>query len=277
MSAVARVVLLHNADKCDARSTARTLANSLRERAEVVGTGELGDAARFAREGIDRILVLGGDGSILSVARALGDKQVPIVGINFGKLGFLAEFSVADLTDQLDAVLNDGSVVSQRMMIGAEIARSDGSTEHMLAINDLVVHAGPPYRMIALSIAVDDHHLTNFSGDGLVLATPSGSTAHNMSVGGPIVQSEVRALIVTPISPHSLTHRPLVVNGESRIEVVAQQTNAGTTIVIDGQETRPFQQGDCLTLRAAPDTFQLVRNPAQPLWYTLTKKIRWGQ
>ena len=120
--------------------------------------------------------------------------------------------------------------------------------------------------MIELSITVDGDPLTQFSGDGLILATPCGSTAHNLSAGGPIVQTEVPALIITPISPHSLTHRPLVVSGGARIEVLAKRVNQGTSVVVDGQEALPLRAGDLLVVQRFAQDFQLVHNPAQPRW-----------
>ncbi len=277
MSARCRVVILRHPDKPDAIDTMASLVDTVRQRAEVIGTGVLADTPQFVTAGADRIIVLGGDGSILAVARDLDARQVPIIGVNFGKLGFLAEFTLEDVVRHLDAVLTDSAIVSSRMMLEATITRTAGGQVRSLAINDCVVHAGPPYRMIELSITVNGDHLTNFSGDGLVVATPSGSTAHNMSVGGPIVQSEVEALILTPISPHSLTHRPLVVSGDAIIDVHARQANAGTTVVMDGQVPLPLQPSDRLTLRRFSQGFRLVHNPAQPRWYTLTKKIKWGQ
>ena len=253
------------------------MAKTIGQAAELVGTGILGEAPFLAAHRPDRVIVLGGDGSILAVARELGPCQVPIAGVNLGKLGFLAEFSAADVGRHLDAILHNPGIVSTRMMLHAVITRPEGQTVQSLAVNDCVVHAGPPYRMIDLSITVDGKHLTDFSGDGLVLATPSGSTAHNMSVGGPIVQSEVRALILTPIAPHSLTHRPLVVAGQSNIEVVARRANNGSMVVVDGQVPLSFNAGDRLLVSQAGCEFQLVHNPDQPPWYTLTKKLKWGQ
>ena len=162
-------------------------------------------------------------------------------------------------------------------MIEATIRQNGGQTTHSVAANDCVFHAGAPHRMIELSAAVDGVELTRFSGDGLVLATPSGSTAHNMSVGGPIVQPETCAIVLSPISPHSLTHRPLVVAGDSVIEVKAVRVNPGTTLVIDGQVPMPVGAGDRVTVRRWPHDFQLVQNPAQPKWHTLTTKLKWGQ
>jgi len=157
------------------------------------------------------------------------------------------------------------------------LSRTEEADITSLAVNDCVVHAGPPYRMIKLSIDVDRSPLTQFSGDGLVLATPSGSTAHNMSVGGPLVQPEVRALVLTPISPHSFTHRPFVFAGSETIEVLIRQANEGTTAVIDGQATLSLKTGDKLTICRAAAEFQLVRNPTQPKWHTLIEKLKWGK
>ncbi len=277
MANQSRVLILRNPNKPQAADMAADIAQTVSLAAEVVGTGILGEAPFLAAHHPDRIIALGGDGSILAVARDLGDRQVPIAGVNLGKLGFLAEFSAADVGRHLDAILHNPGIVSTRMMLQVLITRPDGQTVQSLAVNDCVIHAGPPYRMIDLSIAVDGQHLTDFSGDGLVVATPSGSTAHNMSAGGPIVQSEIHALILTPIAPHSLSHRPLVVAGHSVIEVIARQANNGSMVVVDGQVPLPFNAGDRLSVRRSGSEFQLVHNPDQPRWYTLTKKIKWGQ
>jgi len=273
-----RVAIIRNPDKAGAEATMASAVRTMSRRAKVVATGVLAEAENLLAQATpDRVIVLGGDGSILAVAQALGDKQVPIVGVNFGKLGYLAEFSVEDMDLHLEAILNDPTVVSRRMMLESLITRDKGETISGTAVNDCVVHAGPPYRMIELVISIDGHPLTRVSGDGLVLATPSGSTAHNMAVGGPIIQSDVQAIALSPISPHSLTHQPLVVSGDSQIDVLVGQANAGTTVVIDGQISRPLSTGDRLTARRAKRDFLLVHNPSQPRWYTLTKKIKWGQ
>jgi NAD+ kinase len=272
-----RVVILRNPAKPDAEAKLAFLAEALSRHAEVAATGTAGDAPELMVHRPERIIVLGGDGTILCVARELGERQAPIIGVNFGKLGFLAEFSIEDVVQHVRAVFTDARLVSRRIMVQARVESSGGASAELIAVNDIVLHAGPPYRIIQLAITVDGDHLTEFSGDGLILATPCGSTAHNMSAGGPIVQSEVPAIIITPISPHSLTHRPLVVAGDSRIRVVAQQVNEGTSVVADGQEALPLRTGDVLEVQRCPHDFLLVHNPAQPRWYTLTKKLRWGQ
>ena len=271
------VVVLYNPSKPDAKATAASLVGALQNKATIAASGPIADVLNCVSGNPTRILVLGGDGSLLSIARATAHLGIPIVGVNFGKLGFLAEFSLEDVARYLDAILTDPAIVSSRMMIEVTIGRRDGSSVRALAVNDCVVHAGPPFRMIELSITIDGHSLTIFNGDGLVLATPCGSTAHNMSVGGPIVHSGVQALIMTPIAPHSLTHRPLVMSGDSTIEVLARQANSGTTVVIDGQMMLPLAAGDQLTVRRADAAFQLVCHPTQHRWHTLTRKLKWGQ
>jgi NAD+ kinase len=272
-----RVIIIRNPAKPDAEARLATLVDGLRPHAAVVGSGIVADTRTLMKESPDRIVVLGGDGTILATVRELGERQVPIIGVNFGKLGFLAEFSLEEVASFSEAILADPKLVSRRMMIEARIQSGERCVATILAVNDVVLHGGPPYRMIDLSITVDDDHLTQFSGDGLILATPCGSTAHNMSVGGPIVQSEIAAIVITPISPHSLTHRPMVVAGNVRIQVRAQQVNEGTAVVADGQQTLPLRAGDALDVARYPHDFQLIHNPAQPRWYTLTKKLRWGQ
>jgi NAD+ kinase len=272
-----RVVVIYNPDKPQVEATMVTLVAELRRHVEIVATGVIADTARMAEGLPDRIIVLGGDGSILAVVRALENRQVPIIGVNFGKLGFLAEFSVEELERNLEAAVSDDSIVSRRMMIAAEVVTSGGRTARSVAVNDCVVQAGPPYRMVQLSVSVNGDHLTNISGDGLVLATPNGSTAHNMSVGGPIIQPETQAIVLSPISAHSLTHRPLVFAGDSVIEVVACSVNAGTTLVIDGQLPLPVCEGDRIIVRRWSHAFHLVHNPAHPKWHTLTTKLKWGR
>jgi NAD+ kinase len=272
-----RVVIVRNPTKPEAEATLGSLVQGLEARAELVGNGVVADTPELVAHNPARVIVLGGDGTILAVARAMRDRQIPIVGVNFGKLGFLAEFSQDDVLRHLDAVLSDDTIVSRRIMLQAEVRENGTVHFRSVAVNDCVVHAGPPYRMINLSLTVGGDPLTEFSGDGLVIATPCGSTAHNMSVGGPMVQSEVPAIIITPISPHSLTHRPLVVAGDAVVEVHARQVNGGTSVVIDGQEMHQLVAGQCLVLQRHTQDFLLVHNPTQPRWYTLTKKLRWGQ
>jgi NAD+ kinase len=277
MSECPHVAILRNPSKPDARQKMTALVDLIGDRAKVIATGVIDEAVNLRDERLDRVFVLGGDGSVLSVTRALNNHQSPIIGVNFGKLGYMAEFSFDEIEAHLDAMLTEPGLISHRMMMDCEVTCDGDRRCRSLAVNDVVVHAGPPFRMIELAISVNGTHLTSVFGDGLVLATPNGSTAHNLSVGGPIMQSAVRALAITPISPHSLTHQPLVVEGDSVIDVVAKQANEGTTAVVDGQESWSIHPGDRLRVRRSETDFLLVQNPIQPRWFPLTKKLKWGQ
>ncbi len=271
-----RVVILRNPAKPDAEAKMASLVEAMAGRADVIACRLVGDAARCAELAPDRFIVLGGDGSILAAARGLGSLQRPIIGVNFGKLGYLAEFSFEELLAHLEQALADPAMITRRMMIEGSVSREGRELRRGLAVNDFVLNAGPPYRMIELALLVDGIQLSTISGDGLVLATPNGSTAHNLAVGGPILQSTVRAIAVSPIAAHSLTHRPLVVDGDSTVEVAALRVNEGSSVVVDGQVTWPIGPGDRLTVGRFPNDFLLVHNPTRPFWYPLTTKLKWG-
>ena len=268
-----RVYIVANPDKERARETLDDLRGWIGSRADLVGAAMNCDPAEILRAGSQRVIVLGGDGTLLGVARALGSHQLPIIGVNLGKLGYLAEFSVEELKQTFDRVMTDDSLICQRMNLGVRIPGSDVTEP---ALNDCVVHAGPPYRAIELAVVVDGEPLTRVSGDGLIIATPGGSTAHNMSAGGPILQPGVQAFVLTPLSPHSLTHRPLVVEHDSTIEVRLVTANPGTVVSLDGQVTFPLSCGQCVTIKRNPADFPLVRNPKYSRFHTLVTKLKWG-
>jgi NAD+ kinase len=272
-----KVVIVRNPAKVATDATVTELAARVARLAQVTATGTLAQICELLRTDPDRIIVLGGDGSLLAQARAMSNRQIPVAGVNFGKLGYLAEFNLDDLDLHLDAILHDPNLISRRMMLEVTATRPGGETDVNIAVNDCVIHAGPPFRMVVLSVLVDGEQITTLAGDGLVLATPTGSTAHNMSAGGPIVHSEVSAMVLTPLSPHSLTHRPLVVAGSTTITVIPRQVNEGTTVAVDGQVSVPLKTGDKLTIRRHASDFLLIRNPTRTPWHTLTTKLKWGQ
>lgn len=277
MSTTRRVAIIRHPAKPEAQAIMASLVKCLSRHAEVAATGVIEEAPAILRANLDRVIVLGGDGSILAVARGMDSRETPIVGVNFGKLGYLAEFSMADFERHVHVILHDEGLIGRRMMIHAAVHRAEGEVIESPAVNDCVVQAGPPFRMVQLSILVDGEQITTVAGDGLVLATPTGSTAHNMSAGGPIVQSQVSAIVLTPLSPHSLTHRPVVVSGSSTLQVLAREVNEGTTLTIDGQISIPLRRDDELILRRHTRDFLLIHNPTRTAWHTLTTKLKWGQ
>jgi len=276
-ASIRRVCLVGHPNKPDVPKAFERIRQCL-ARQKVHIAGELGaNLPALLAEPHDLIIVLGGDGTILAAAGLLNTRQVPIIGVNLGKLGYLAEFSLDDFERHADRLLTDPSLVSQRMILDIEIALSGRPPQRRLAINDCVIHAGPPYRMIELALRLDGQDVTRITGDGLILATPTGSTAHNLSAGGPTLQPDVQAAILTPICPHSLTHRPIVVGPDALIEVAPLRTNEGTSVVIDGQQSTPLAADGRVTARRASQTFKLVRNPDRPAWKTLIEKLSWGR
>ncbi|MBI1826143.1 MAG: NAD(+)/NADH kinase [Planctomycetes bacterium] len=271
-----RVFLIWNDEKPDAAGVLQRVRDIVALHAAIVGEVT---AARFqeAPAGVDRIIMIGGDGTLLGVARALGSKPIPLIGVNAGKLGYLAEFSLGEIETDIERLLSDDSLISRRMFLQVEARREGAVVANRPAINDCVIQAGPPFRMITLGVDVNGEHLTDITGDGIIVSTPSGSTAHNLSAGGPIMQPDVDALILTPLCPHSLTHKPLVVAPDSEIEIRAEAVNDGTTVILDGQVSFPLRRGDHVLVRKASTDFLLVRNPRYGKWRNLITKLHWGQ
>ena len=272
-----RIYLLANPDKPEAARAMRAAQNLQVEGVEIVGSAIGVDATDAVKAGVDRLIVFGGDGTLIGVARSLGANQLPLVGVNIGKLGFLAEFSLDELKESFERVISDDTLVTRRIALHVTVRHNGGVRDTSLAINDCVIHAGPPYRIIRLGVSINGEHLTTVGGDGLIVCTPSGSTAHNLSAGGPIVQPRVPAIVLSPMNPHSLTHKPLVVESDSTIEIHASEVNEGSTAIIDGQVTCPLQPGDRITVRRFESDYLLVRNPLYTRWHKLVTKLHWGR
>jgi len=238
----------------------------------------------------DYAIVFGGDGSIISTARNVSQASLPVIGVNVGKLGFLAEFSVAELKDFFPRLKNGTVPIDKRMMVNCRIF-SDGQGEDRdenpstklrtrfcsAAINDIYITAGPPFRMIELKILVDGQPLAGCVTDGLIISTPTGSTAYNLSAGGPILSSKIEAVVITPICPHSLSFRPIVINADSIIEVFGVRVNEGTTISIDGQVSQNLTINDVVRVEKEKSDFLIVNNPIRSKWDTLASKLSWAE
>jgi NAD+ kinase len=240
----------------------------------------------------DLVVVLGGDGTLLAIARRLVDRGLPILGVNFGKLGFLAEFNLADVMQHWDRIAQGHCNITRRLLI--EIAVFDagapplgGNGDPMptpvftgVALNDTVVTAGPPFRMIDLDLAIDPmdsgRAAATFSGDGVIVATASGSTAYNLAAGGPIVSPDADAIVVTPICPHSLAFRPIILSADSHVWLHLRDVNVGTTLVLDGQLSYDLQNGQQVRIRRYTRPLLLVHNPAISYWQMLAQKMRWA-
>ena len=269
-----RVFILGNSEKDEVPSAMKEVADLVSKRATLAGTGLDFDGGPIDA---DVVIVLGGDGTLISVARSMGDNQLPLIGVNFGKLGFLTPFSLQELIDHFDEVVAADAPTTKRTMLHAKVERAQDNSEfESLCFNDCVIQAGPPFRMISLAVELDGRRLTQLDGDGLIVCTPTGSTAHNMSAGGPIVLAEVDGMVMTPLNPHSLTHRPIVINADGKIAVELTQANAGTTAIIDGQVQCPLREGDRVHIRAADLGASIVLNPQSAKWQSLVSKLHWG-
>lgn len=222
----------------------------------------------------DYAIVFGGDGSIISAARSLAKTRVPVIGVNLGKLGYLAEFSVDELKELFDRIVAGETSIEKRMMLSCELGDGDRKGT---AVNDVFIAAGAPFRMVELDICVDGHNVASSISDGLIVSTPTGSTAYNLSAGGPILASTMEAVVITPICPHSLSFRPIVLNAGSTIEIIGRRVNDGTTVSIDGQVSWPMSHLDRVKITRAKGDFLVVNNPLRNAWDTLATKLQWAQ
>jgi NAD+ kinase len=234
-------------------------------------------------------IVIGGDGTILGAGRAMAQKgyDIPILGVNAGKLGFLAEFTSDEMKKYFSDALNGKLLVADRMILSIRLDAplNDKVISRMIspAMNDLTIVAGAPFRMIELSVSQEAlrhdgsfNHINNFLGDGLIIATPNGSTAYNMSAGGPIIHPSLQSFIISPIASHSLSIRPLVVSSEQELTITAEAVNDGTVAIVDGQVRYIFNKGETLVVKESPTDVRLVQNPEKNFYGILNEKLNWG-
>lgn len=224
----------------------------------------------------DLALVFGGDGAILRAARQMAYRQVPVLGINLGRLGFLADIHPRNFSACLDQVLQNNFRVTKHLMFECVIEPAGQKTQTVLGLNEVAVHATPPRRMLDLELEVNGQPVSRFAGDGLIVSSPIGSTAHNLSAGGPILEQELSAFVITPICPHTLTYRPVVESADKTFAIRLSRAAELAAIVVDGQSVAQMTTGDRIVIRKAPVSFQLVKVAGQTYYQTLRDKLRWG-
>lgn len=249
-----------------AKDKARILANCLDGNCQV-------ETLRQA----DFAVVFGGDGTILGAARLLCESEVPVIGVNVGKLGFLAEFSVEELETLFERICKDESLVEKRMVLRCELYRGQKSLWTAKAVNDVVISAGAPFNMIELKIEVDGQPLAGCVGDGVILSTPTGSTAYNLSAGGPILAADLSAIVITPVCPHSLSFRPIVIDAASRVQIRPLRVNDHTTLLLDGHVRQKLVPDDEIVVEKHEGRFLVVNNPTRTQWDTLAGKLKWAE
>lgn len=223
----------------------------------------------------DMVVVLGGDGSILRGCRQLGQRQLPILGVNLGRLGFLTDLSPQEFCTGMPLLCNGQYAIVEHLMFECTHHRSDGTCVSDLGLNEVTVTSAGSLKMLDIHLRIDEEDVTTFSCDGLIISTPVGSTAHNLSAGGPILRQELQVFAITPICPHTLTVRPIVDSASRTFRLSVQEAPAGVMVVIDGQISRPLERNDYVTVRRAAQTLKLVRLPGHSYYGTLHRKLGW--
>lgn len=227
-------------------------------------------------EMVDLIVVLGGDGTLLSVARLLVDFEKPLLGVNLGSLGFLTEVPSDEMIETLKRVFKGDVRFEKRLLLKASVLRQGELVASSYCLNDVVVSKGTLARMIRLHIMVDGQFMTGLRADGLIVATPTGSTAYCLSAGGPIVHPENDVITLTPISPHVLTHRPVILSGKSRIEIRLISEEEATMVTFDGQVGFSLRTDDVIEVTAAEKPLNLIVSPERNYYEVLRTKLKWG-
>ena len=224
----------------------------------------------------DLVVVLGGDGSILRACHRLGREQRPILGINLGRLGFLADLTPEEFRARLPQIKQRQFQIVEHLMFECAIHRADGTSQTFLGLNETIICAAAALQMIEVRLSINGEPVTNYSCDGLVVSTPVGSTAHSLAAGGPMVRQNLPAFVITPICPHSLSNRPLVDHADCVYSLSLADTSRDALLVVDGQDRVSLRVGDVVTVSKAPVTFKLAKLPGQSYYSTLHRKLGWS-
>ena len=270
-----RVIVLALGERPQIASEAMRLQPLVEQAADVV-LFDLEFKADLSQVEADFAIVMGGDGSILRAAHQMGYHQLPILGVNLGKLGFLADLSPNELLGVLPHVCQGFYRVSEHLMFECRVLRGGKPLHQMLGLNEVCILAGRPFSILDVNLYVDAELVTTYSCDGLIVATPIGSTAHSLSSGGPILRKDLQAFVFLPISPHTLTNRPVVDSAERVFELAVSEPHAGTAVVVDGVELCGLEVNDRVRVERAAPTFKLVEVPGRSYYRTLREKLGWG-
>ncbi|MBP8625363.1 MAG: NAD(+)/NADH kinase [Syntrophorhabdales bacterium] len=238
---------------------------------------EKGVELEHVGEGADLIIVLGGDGTMLAVARQLKGRDVPILGVNLGGLGFLTEISVEEMPIMLEKIVSGQYKLSTRMMLDVCVIREGNRVFEFSVLNDAVITKDALARIIDIEVYVNSVYLTTYKADGLIFSTPTGSTGYSLSAGGPILYPTLRNMIVTPICPHMLTNRPLILPEDVSMMAVLRSENERVVLTIDGQIGFPLEYRDEVVVKKSPDTVRLIKSSFRGYFEILREKLKWGE
>lgn len=270
-----RVLLLGSGERPRVLEQARGLEQLIDGFADVVLT-DFDYSTDLSEIEADFAIVLGGDGSILRAAKQMGSRQIPVLGVNLGRLGFLADVSPAELAHCLPQVAAGHCSVLHHLMFRCTVFRGDQQLVGQLGLNETAILGGAPYSMLYIDLYVDSDLVTTYSCDGFIVSTPVGSTAHNLSAGGPILRKDLQAFVVLPISPHTLTVRPVVDTADRVYEMQVREPNASTSVVVDGVTIHRLTSADRVRVERAEPRFKMVEIPGRNYYRTLREKLGWG-
>ncbi|MBC8203491.1 MAG: NAD(+)/NADH kinase [Planctomycetes bacterium] len=220
----------------------------------------------------DGAIAIGGDGTLIHYGPLLAKLNIPLIGVNSGRLGFLATFDAESLIDYRNEVFSDSAKLTSVMLL--EICVDGG--EPMIAMNEAMIAAGHPFRILEFDLSINDIDAPTFRGDGMIVSTPIGSTAHNVSAGGPIVDPASSVIVFTPVAAHSLAVRPVVLAHDATIKITLRKANEGTSLIVDGQVKCHIKEGTQITAKQASDALSIVLNPSNTYWNTLVDKLHWA-
>ena len=226
---------------------------------------------------VDLMLVLGGDGTMIATARMIGDTEVPVLGVNYGGLGYLAEFRIEELYTALESILDGNYRLDKRVMLAAELLSGDERMTRDRVLNDVVINKSALARIIEIEAYLNQQLVTSFRADGLIVSTPTGSTAYNLSAGGPVIYPSMNAVVITPICPFTLSNRPIVVPDDAVIELCLKTQQEDVSLTLDGQVGFPLKVEDRVIIRKSRTTFNLVQPTNRNYFEVLRDKLRWGR
>ena len=270
-----RVMLLGFGGRPGMPEIAERLSADIQEHAHVAASDFTGERDMSDVEA-DLAIVLGGDGSILRAAHQMGKRQRPVLAVNLGRLGFLADLSVDEVPEVLKDYRAGQLGVIDHLMFVCELLRGGQVIKRQLGLNEVSIQNGAPFAVLDVDLHVDSELVTTYSGDGLIISTPVGSTAHSLSAGGPILRKDIQAFAISPISPHTLTNRPVVDSADRVFELAVARPIETTSVIVDGRVLCGLEPGDRVRIRKADVYFKLVVGPGHSYYRTLREKLAWG-
>ncbi|WP_419193211.1 NAD(+)/NADH kinase [Kolteria novifilia] len=276
LSPPARFLILGNGKKRHAKRHAEIIRKILEEHGGIIERFELGEPEPITDHNADMAIVLGGDGAFLRAATQVEGPPIPFLGINLGRLGFLADLSPEQFAQVCPALLQGQYQVTRHIILDCHLERDD-TRESWRVANEAVISAGPPFRITDVELTIEGQAVATYSGDGLIVSTPIGSTAHNLAAGGPILVQHLPAVVITPICPHSLTWRPLVESANRRFELRCPNPSEGTTLIVDGYRQRPITADHTIVLKRSSEDLLRVQIAGHGYYRTLTEKLHWGR